>query len=365
MSINELINSHEFTEYLLQRPVISAYQKNTVESLANKVILITGAGGSIGSEICRQLVRCHPKEVILLGHGENSIYTINKELNQLNETNVKITTEIQEIQDLTGIQRVMNFYKPDIVFHSAAHKHVPLMERNPYSAIKNNIIGTKNVAIAAGENKVESFVLISTDKAVAPTSVMGATKKIAELMIATLNKKYQTNFTTVRFGNVMASRGSVIPLFIEQIKMGQALTITDREMTRYFMSIEEAAGLVIKAGAMTKGGEIFVLDMGEPVKIMDIAHRLIDSFAKEQIKINYTGIRQGEKLHEALLEPDEMLQLKKIDNMFVGKARVDHSIITNDLFSNYNEYTSKELVTSLVQIANYNIQNMEGMNYVR
>lgn len=359
MRINESINNNEFAEYLLQRDVVLTYQKNTLKALADKVILITGAGGSIGSEICRQIIKCNPKEVILLGHGENSIYTINKELKQLNFSNVKITTEIQEIQDFHGIERVINVYKPNMIFHSAAHKHVPLMEHNPHSAIKNNIIGTKNVAIAAGENQVESFILISTDKAVAPTSVMGSTKKIAEMMVADLNEKYKTNFASVRFGNVIASRGSVIPLFIEQIKSGQTLTITDPEMTRYFMSIEEAAGLVIKAGTMTKGGEIFVLDMGKPVKIMDIANRLINSFAKKEIKINFTGIRRGEKLHEVLLDDDEMMQVRKVENMFIGKAGTNYSIINNELFSNYNEYTSEQLLILLVQIANYNVTNME------
>lgn len=358
--MQEIMNNHSFIEYILQRPVILTHKINDFEAIVNKTILITGAGGSIGSEICRQLLTCHPKEIILLGHGENSIYTIHKELNLLSKNTIKITTEIQEIQDFEGIQRVMKFYKPDIVFHSAAHKHVPLMERNPHSAIKNNIIGTKNVAIAAGDNNVESFIFISTDKAVAPTSVMGSTKKIAEMLIADLNEKYQTNFATVRFGNVMASRGSVIPLFIEQINTGQNLTITDSQMTRYFMSIEEAASLVIKAGTLTKGGDIFVLDMGEPVKITDIANRLIDSFAKEEIKINYTGIREGEKLHESLLEPVEMINIKKIDNMFVGKTIIESSMIENDLLSNYNDYTSEELVTSLVKIANYQVLSLEA-----
>lgn len=360
MSSNEEIYTQKFSEYLLERPVILTHKKDTIEALSNKIILITGAGGSIGSEICRQIVKCNPKELILLGHGEDSIYTINKELNLLNKAIIKITTVIQEIQDFEGIKRVMEFYKPDIVFHSAAHKHVPLMERNPHSAIKNNIIGTKNVAIAAGENQVQSFILISTDKAVAPTSVMGATKKIAEMIISKLNEKYQTNFATVRFGNVMASRGSVIPLFIEQIKTGQMLTITDSEMTRYFMSIEEAANLVVKSGTMTRGGEIFVLDMGKPVKIVDIANRLIATYAKKEVKINYTGIRSGEKLHESLLEPEEMLQIKKIDNMFVGKALVNHSIMENELFSNYNEYTPNELVQKLTNVVNSKVTDIRG-----
>lgn len=359
MKINEIINDHSFAEYLLQRPVILRHAENSDKGLKNKTILITGAGGSIGSEICRQIMNHNPKEIILLGHGENSIYTIHKELDSLYGNSIKITTEIQEIQDFEGMQHVMKFYRPDIVFHSAAHKHVPLMERNPHSAIKNNVIGTKNVAIAAGENQVESFILISTDKAVSPTSIMGSTKKIAEMVIADLNKKYQTNFATVRFGNVMASRGSVIPLFIEQIRTGQVLTITDSQMTRYFMSIEEAASLVIKAGTMAKGGEIFVLDMGEPVKITDIANRLIASFAKEEIKINYTGIRGGEKLHESLLEPAEMLNIKKIENMFIGQTVIEQRIIENDLISNYNSYTSEELLSSLVQIVNYKEPTMK------
>lgn len=292
------------------------------QQLHGKVILITGAGGSIGSEICRNVLRFEPRIIILLGHGENTIYTIQRELADLNNHNTEIISVIADIKDRERMFQVMQDYQPDIVYHAAAHKHVPLMENHPTEAVKNNIFGTKNVAEAAQAAGVENFVMISTDKAVNPTNTMGATKRVAEMIAMALNETSSTKFSAVRFGNVLGSRGSVIPLFKEQIKQGGPVTITDYRMTRYFMTIPEASQLVIQAGAMAKGGEIFVLDMGKPIKIMDLATRMIElsGFTTEEIKIVETGIRSGEKLHEELLDTQERTTRKVHDKIFVGKC---------------------------------------------
>ncbi len=284
-------------EDLLGRDEVKLDMIAISNKLTDRVILVTGAGGSIGSEICRQVMNFRPKQLILLGHGENSIYTIHMELQQRSSGFTKLVPIIADIQDRERIFEVVKQYKPDVIYHAAAHKHVPLMEYNPCEAVKNNIFGTKNIAEAAHEFCVGKFVMISTDKAVNPPNVMGATKRIAEMVVQTLAKGSSTNFAAVRFGNVLGSRGSVIPLFKKQIAAGGPVTVTHPDMTRYFMTIPEASRLVLQAGTLGGNGEIFVLDMGEPVKIVDLARNLIhlSGFTEDEIKIVFTGLRPGEK----------------------------------------------------------------------
>lgn len=309
-------------EDLLGRAPIELDDQGISEQIDGKTILVTGAGGSIGSELCRQLVKYNPKRLIILGHGENSIYLINEELNNKLLGKVEIIPVIADVQDRTRMFEQMEKYSPEIVYHAAAHKHVPLMEFNPTEAVKNNIIGTKNTAEAALNANVKRFVLVSTDKAVNPPNVMGATKRMAEMVIQTLDKESTTTrFVAVRFGNVLGSRGSVIPKFKQQIEMGGPVTVTHPEMTRFFMTIPEASRLVIQAGALAKGGEIFVLDMGEPVKIVDLAKNMIrlSGFNEYEIPIEYTGIRPGEKMYEELMNKEEMISKKVYEKIYVGK----------------------------------------------
>jgi FlaA1/EpsC-like NDP-sugar epimerase len=289
--------------------------------VTDKVILVTGAGGSIGSELCRQVADFKPKQLLLLGHGENSIYTIEMDLRKL-YPNLDILPVIADVQDEVRIDDVFAKYEPQVVFHAAAHKHVPLMEINPAEAIKNNVFGTRNVALAADRYSAERFVMISTDKAVNPTSVMGTTKYIAERIIQSIGQTSKTKFVAVRFGNVLGSRGSVIPRFKEQIAAGGPVTVTHPEMIRYFMTIPEAVQLVIQAGAFANGGEVFVLDMGKPVKILQLAEDLIklSGFTPYgDIEISFSGIRQGEKLYEELLTEEEGIQKTRHDRIFIGK----------------------------------------------
>lgn len=291
--------------------------------ITNEVIMVTGAGGSIGSEICRQVMAFSPKQLLLLGHGENSIYLIERELRQtFADKYTEIIPVIGDVRDVTRMYEVMEHYKPSIVYHAAAHKHVPLMEYNPEEALKNNVYGTKNVAEAALAHHVGSFVMVSTDKAVNPPNVMGATKRMAEMIVTGLNGEGKTKFSAVRFGNVLGSRGSVVPLFKEQIAKGGPLTVTDFRMTRYFMTIPEASRLVIQSGALAKGGEIFILDMGEPVKIYDLARKVIklSGYTEEEIAIVETGIRPGEKLYEELLVDKEIAKEQIHDKIFVGNV---------------------------------------------
>lgn len=306
---------------LLGREEVQLDMEKIAEKLSGQTVLVSGAGGSIGSEICRQIIRFSPKRILLLGHGENSIYLINKELINLH-TDTEIVPIIADIQDRERIFKVMKQYKPNRVYHAAAHKHVPLMEYNPTEAVKNNIYGTKNMAEAAKAAGVQGFVMISTDKAVNPPNVMGATKRIAEMIVTGLNEAGKTNFVAVRFGNVLGSRGSVIPLFKEQIKNGGPVTVTDFRMTRYFMTIPEASRLVLQAGALARGGEIFVLDMAEPVKIVNLAKKMIklSGYTEQQMPIVETGIRPGEKLYEELLAGSEHTDRKVYDKIFVGKV---------------------------------------------
>lgn len=309
---------------LLGREEVKLDSDKLKSHISEKVILVTGAGGSIGSEICRQVLAFSPKKLLLLGHGENSIYLIHRELSgdpSYNKT--EIIPIIADIQDREKIFHIMKEHQPDIVYHAAAHKHVPLMEYNPREAVKNNIKGTKNVAEAAKEANVKNFVMVSTDKANNPPNVMGATKRIAEMIVTGLNGENCTKFSAVRFGNVLGSRGSVIPVFREQIAKGGPITITDFRMTRYFMTIPEASRLVIQSGALAKGGEIFVLDMSEPVKILDLARNMIrlSGYTEEEIEIVETGIRPGEKLYEELLLDKERNDEQVYEKIFVGNIK--------------------------------------------
>ncbi|WP_157455736.1 polysaccharide biosynthesis protein [Carnobacterium maltaromaticum] len=307
---------------LLGREEVKLDMQQISKKLHGKTVLVSGAGGSIGSEICRQIMKFHPSKLILLGHGENSIYLIHKELGQIFGSDTEIIPVIADIQDRERIFEIMKEYRPDRVYHAAAHKHVPMMECNPKEAVKNNIYGTKNMAEAAKAADVGSFVMISTDKAVNPPNVMGATKRIAEMIVTGLNEPGKTKFAAVRFGNVLGSRGSVVPLFKEQIENGGPVTVTDFRMTRYFMTIPEASRLVIQAGALAKGGETFILDMGEPVKIVDLAKKVVklSGYTEKEIAIIETGIRPGEKLYEELLVDGEKTNEKVYDKIFVGKV---------------------------------------------
>ncbi|WP_019534273.1 polysaccharide biosynthesis protein [Paenibacillus ginsengihumi] len=307
-------------EDLLGRDPIKVDLEGIANYVENKTVLVTGAGGSIGSELCRQVLPFRPSRLLLLGHGENSIYAIEMELRRTFPGAV-LETIIADVQDRERMDDVFKTYRPDVVFHAAAHKHVPLMERNPAEAVKNNVFGTKNVADCADKYGTERFVMISTDKAVNPTSVMGTTKRIAEMYVQALNNQSETKFAAVRFGNVLGSRGSVIPHFKQQIAMGGPVTVTHPEMIRYFMTIPEAVQLVIQAGAFAEGGEVFVLDMGEPVKIVDLATDLIRLSGFEpnvDIQIQFTGMRPGEKLYEELLTSEEGLGSTKHNRIFIG-----------------------------------------------
>lgn len=308
-------------EDLLGREPVKVDMEGIANYVTSEVVLITGAGGSIGSELCRQIAPFSPKQLLLLGHGENSIYDIELELRKTYRT-LSIETIIADIQDAHRIDQVFKLYRPSVVFHAAAHKHVPLMERNPAEAVKNNVLGTKHVATSANKYGADRFVLISTDKAVNPTSVMGATKRVAEMIVQSLDSVSETKYVAVRFGNVLGSRGSVIPVFKQQIAEGGPVTVTHPEMVRYFMTIPEAVQLVIQAGALAEGGEIFILDMGEPVKIVDLAEDLISLSGLEpgkDIEIEYMGIRPGEKLYEELLTAEEGTTATKHDRIYVGQ----------------------------------------------
>lgn len=309
-------------EDLLGREPVKVNLDEISGYLQNKVVLVTGGGGSIGSELCRQVSSLNPKQLIILDNYENNAYAIQQELVRKYGTSLNLITVIASIREEKRMDDIFNKYKPEVVFHAAAHKHVPLMEKNPSEAVKNNIFGTKNVAVLSDKYKVKRFVLISTDKAVNPTNIMGATKRAAEMIIQAMNEKSETEFVAVRFGNVLGSNGSVIPLFKKQIEEGGPITITHPEITRYFMTIPEAVQLVIQAGAMTKGGEIFVLDMGEPVKIVDLAKNLIKLSGFEEdvdICIEFTGLRPGEKLYEELLMSEEGLTDTSHEKIFIGK----------------------------------------------
>lgn len=308
-------------EDLLGREPVQVNLEEITGYLRQQVVLVTGAGGSIGSELCRQIARFGPRKLLLLGNEENGIFEMSLELSRLFPEQETVSL-IADIRDRKRIASIMHEYRPAVVFHAAAHKHVPLMENNPCEALKNNILGTKNVAECALETSVSHFILISTDKAVNPTSVMGATKRIAELLIQGYNHFGLTRFAAVRFGNVLGSRGSVVPVFLNQIRAGGPITITHPDMERFFMTIPEAAQLVIQAGALAQGGEIFILDMGKPVKIVDMALDLIRLAGLEpgkDIPVVFTGIRSGEKLYEEILTAEEGLSSTCHNRIFIGK----------------------------------------------
>lgn len=338
---------------LLGRPEVVLDQKELNQYFEGKTILVTGAGGSIGSEICRQIARFSPKRLLLLGHGENSIYLIHRELQEKYGKSIELIPVIADIQDRERIFDIMATCRPNVVYHAAAHKHVPLMEYNPHEAVKNNIFGTKNVAEAAKAANVEKFVMISTDKAVNPPNVMGATKRVAEMIVTGLNESGKTQFAAVRFGNVLGSRGSVVPVFEDQVKKGGPVTVTDFRMTRYFMTIPEASRLVIQAGHLAKGGEIFILDMGEPVQILELARKVIMLSGKteEEIGIVESGIRPGEKLYEELLSSEERVSEQIHEKIFVGRVTNKDQDSVQTFIHSLLSLDRKELKDVLIEFA--------------
>lgn len=341
-------------EDLLGREEVRLDMEALTEKIEGKSIMVTGAGGSIGSEICRQISVFKPARLLLLGHGENSIYTIDRELRAKVPKEIDIVPIIADIQDRERIFEMVGKFKPDIIYHAAAHKHVPLMEANPLEAVKNNIFGTKNVAEAADRHGVGNFVMISTDKAVNPPNIMGASKRFAEMIVQNLAVSSETTFAAVRFGNVLGSRGSVVPLFREQIAKGGPVTITDPKMTRYFMTIPEASRLVIQAGMLASGGEVFVLDMGEPVKIVDLARNMIrlSGFEEDEIQIKYTGMRPGEKLYEELLDPSEIQSEKVFAKIHIGKATPISQVEISRILKKLPDMEEQEIRDTLLKLAN-------------
>ncbi|WP_258171384.1 UDP-N-acetylglucosamine 4,6-dehydratase family protein [Paenibacillus sp. R14(2021)] len=329
-------------EEILGREPVRIDLEAASELVRDKVILVTGAGGSIGSEICRHICGFLPRKLILLGHGEYSIFTIENEL-KLNFPNIATESVIADIQDKKRLEDVFSYFQPHIIFHAAAHKHVRLMELNPSEAIKNNVFGTRNVAECALKFKAERLVFISSDKGVDASSVMGASKRLAEIMILAMGKSKDTKFVIVRFGNVLGSRGSVVPLFKQQIKNGGPIKVSHPDMVRYFMTIQEAVQLVFKAAGMATGGETFILDMGKPVKIIDLAYHVIRMSGlepNEDIKIVFTGIGPGEKLVEELFNAEEKLKATKHGSIYVCEP---HVFLEEDVFETLR--TLEEIVS--------------------
>jgi len=351
-------------EDLLGRDPIKLEEDGIREYIDSKVILVTGGGGSIGSELCRQLRHYNPKQIIVVDIYENNAYDLQMEFARMYRNNIishkpEIIVLIASVRDENRMNEIFKEYHPDVVFHAAAHKHVPLMEVSPKEAIKNNIIGTYNVAKAADKYNVEKFVLISTDKAVNPTNVMGATKRMAERIIMVMDKSSNTDFTAVRFGNVLGSNGSVIPLFKKQIEDGGPVTVTHPKIIRYFMTIEEACQLVIQTGAYAKGGELFVLDMGEQVKIIDLAEKLIRLSGYSpytDIAIEFTGLRPGEKMYEELLVDYSKTIKTKNNKIFIEPNHHDEDEIVleeieniSNAFCKDNNGTAVELLKKYVK----------------
>lgn len=313
-------------EDLLGRDPIETNLSEIYDFIVNKVVLVTGAGGSIGSELCRQIAKFSPKLLVILDIYENTTYDIQNELKDTYGDDLNLKVVIASVRDLPRLRELFKRYQPDVVYHAAAHKHVPLMEDSPQEAIKNNVFGTYHVAKCAHDFKVSRFVLISTDKAVNPTNIMGASKRLAEMIIQSLNEKSPCDYIAVRFGNVLGSNGSVIPLFKKQIAVGGPITVTHPDIIRYFMTIPEAVELVLQAGSMAKGGEVFILDMGDPVKIVDLAKGLIRLSGLEpgkDIEIKYTGLRPGEKMYEELLLSEEGLLKTANKKIFIGRPPVE------------------------------------------
>lgn len=343
-------------EDLLGREPVELDMATISKELTGRTIMVTGAGGSIGSEICRQVCRFEPERIVLLGHGENSIYLIHQELQNLYQSRIDIIPVIADVQDRNRIDQIIQTYAPYVIYHAAAHKHVPLMEANPREAVKNNVIGTKNAAELAKQYGVRKFVMISTDKAVNPPNVMGASKRVAEMVVQSLNDdNSKTDLVAVRFGNVLGSRGSVIPLFKKQIEAGGPVTVTHPEMTRYFMTIPEASRLVLQAGALAKGGEVFVLDMGEPVKIVDLAKNLIrlSGYTIEDIGIEFTGIRPGEKLYEELLSEEEIHPEQVYEKIYRGKVK---TVSKAEIETIIEELTGHFTKQRILEIANNHVK---------
>jgi len=325
-------------EDLLGRESIKLDNTLSREYIENKTVMVTGGGGSIGSELSRQISSYNPKKLIIFDIYENNAYNIQQELIRKYKDSLNLSIEIGSVRDLNKLEQIFNRENIDIVFHAAAHKHVPLMETNPEEAIKNNVIGSYNVSKTAGKFGVDKFVLISTDKAVNPTNIMGATKRIAELIIQDMSKEYETDYVAVRFGNVLGSNGSVIPLFVDQIKQGGPVTVTHPEITRFFMTIPEAVSLVLQAGAIASGGEIFVLDMGQPVRIKDLAYNLIRLSGLEpnvDVPVVFSGLRPGEKLYEELLINRDKEQAKTdIEKIYIEKPILyERNSLVEDIFS--------------------------------
>ena len=317
-------------EDLLRREPVATDLQEIAGYICGKTVLVTGAGGSIGSELCRQICSIGANRLILIDNCENNLFDIEQELLERADYSTEILPVLMSVTNRARLERAYQKYNPQVVFHAAAYKHVPMMERHPIEAYYNNVIGTKNTAEMADAYGVQTFILVSTDKAVNPTSVMGATKRLAELTIKDINRTSKTRFAAVRFGNVLGSRGSVVPTFIKQIEKGGSVTVTHPDMVRFFMTIREAVHLIIQAGAMARGSETFVLDMGEPVKISDLACDLIRLAGREpgrDIQIEYTGIRPGEKMYEELFTDREDMTATKHQRIFTSKKDIDEKYI--------------------------------------
>jgi len=343
-------------EDLLRREQVDLIDDEISAYLKDRTIFVSGGGGSIGSELCRQLAKFEPEEIIIFDINENNTYFLELELKD-QYPDLKVTSIIGSIRDRNKLEQIFAEYRPEVVFHAAAHKHVPLMETSPEEAVKNNILGTKKLAETADKYSVRRFVLVSTDKAVNPTNVMGASKRAAEMVVQSISRTSKTKFMAVRFGNVLGSDGSVIPLFKRQIAEGGPLTVTDEEITRYFMTIPEASQLVIQAGALGKGGEVFVLDMGEPVRILELAEDLISLSGLtpyEDIEIDIVGLRQGEKLYEELLcdtedsSPTEHERIFINDLEAVSKSKINSSL--NKLKYYAEKRNKNDLIAELVEL---------------
>ena len=353
-------------EDLLGREPIRFDKTQIREFIGGKVCMVTGGGGSIGSELVRQIARYHPKQIVIVDIYENNAYDIQQELYIEYEDKLNLVTLIASVRDRDKMEQIFSEYKPQVVFHAAAHKHVPLMETSPAEAVKNNIFGTWNMVTLAEKYKTEKFVMISTDKAVNPTNVMGATKRCCEMIVQYMSQKgSDTEYVTTRFGNVLGSNGSVIPLFRRQIEAGKPVTVTHPDIIRYFMTIPEAVSLVLEAGAIARGGEIFVLDMGDPVKITTLAENLIRMYGKvpyRDVEIKFTGLRPGEKLFEELLMDEEGLQSTENKKIFIGnQITIDPDKLTVQLDElhqvaerNDNEATVKKL-EEMVETFHHNV----------
>ena len=343
-------------EDLLGREPIRVNLNEIMGYVSNKVILVTGGGGSIGSELCRQIASHNPKQLIVFDVYENNAYDLQQELKRA-YPELNLVVLIGSVRNTHRVESVFEKYRPHIVYHAAAHKHVPLMEESPNEAVKNNVFGTYKTAMAADKYNTERFVLISTDKAVNPTNIMGASKRMCEMVVQMMNRHSRTEFVAVRFGNVLGSNGSVIPLFKKQIEEGGPVTVTHRDIIRYFMTIPEAVSLVLQAGAYAKGGEIFVLNMGEPVRILDLAENLIRLSGYEpyeDIEIEFTGLRPGEKLYEEMLMDEEGLQDTPNRLIHIGKPiEFDEELFKNQLdelyeIANRDSGQIKEAVRKIV-----------------